>query len=167
MCVEDDCSAEVIVDEVVVPQAGLPEIVIPERTVILGRISDTSETLTVETPAGRSYLAPVDVLFAVDSAQLGPDAAPVLGAIAAELNAAAPRSRITVEGHTDSDGERAYNDDLSRRRDNAVKEWLVDVGDVSANRITTAGFGEDVPVASYDTAEGRALNRPVVISVEA
>jgi OmpA-OmpF porin, OOP family len=90
----------------------------------------------------------------------------VLGAIAGELNAAAPRSRITVEGHTDSDGERAYNDDLSRRRADAVKERLVGVGDVSANRIAAAGFGEDVPVASNDTAEGRALNRRVVISVE-
>jgi outer membrane protein OmpA-like peptidoglycan-associated protein len=167
VCVDDECSAEVNVDEVVVPQAGLAEIVIPERTVILGRIPDTPQTLAVDTEVGRSYFAPVDLLFAVDSAQLGPDATPVLEAIAAELNAAAPGSRITVEGHTDSDGERAYNDDLSRRRADAVKDWLVGVGGVSADRITTTGFGEDVPVASNETAEGRALNRRVVISVEA
>ncbi|MEO0557974.1 MAG: OmpA family protein [Bacteroidota bacterium] len=69
--------------------------------------------------------------------------------------------RIEIQGHTDSDGADATNQSLSERRAAAVKSYLEARG-VSGGRMTTAGFGEGQPVASNDTAEGKAQNRRVV-----
>ena len=165
ICVDGDCSAELAVDDVVVPQASISEVVMPELVVLVQPLQDAPAAQVVEVPGQTSYTAPVDVLFDVEAAELRPDAEPSLQAIAAEIARAAPASRLTVEGHTDSDGEPAYNFDLSQRRAQAVTDWLVAVGGIAADRITTVGLGEDVPVSSNDTPEGRASNRRVVISV--
>ena len=73
-----------------------------------------------------------------------------------------PEVRVTVDGYTDSIGTDAYNLKLSERRANTVRDELIADG-VSASRITTRGFGKADPVASNDTAEGRAENRRVEI----
>jgi OOP family OmpA-OmpF porin len=73
-----------------------------------------------------------------------------------------PDLRVSVEGHTDSVGTDAYNQRLSERRANAVRDYLVSRG-IDASRITSRGFGESKPSASNDTAEGRAENRRVEI----
>ena len=70
-----------------------------------------------------------------------------------------------VEGNTDSVGGEAYNQKLSERRADAVKDVLVK-SDIEASRITTVGYGETRPVASNDTEEGRAKNRRVSIVVK-
>ena len=70
--------------------------------------------------------------------------------------------KVSVEGHTDSIGSEAYNQKLSERRAKAVRDYLVSQG-IDASRITTRGFGKSKPVASNDTAEGRAENRRVEI----
>lgn len=75
-----------------------------------------------------------------------------------------PNTLIQVEGHTDSVGSETYNLELSYRRAIAVKDLLVQRG-VYANRIETLGFGETMPVASNNTAEGRQRNRRVEIKV--
>jgi outer membrane protein OmpA-like peptidoglycan-associated protein len=67
-----------------------------------------------------------------------------------------------VTGYTDSVGSDAYNLRLSERRANTVREALVAEG-IAADRITTKGMGESNPVASNDTAAGRAQNRRVDI----
>ena len=67
---------------------------------------------------------------------------------------------VVIEGHTDSDGDDAYNLDLSQRRAASVVAWLVDAG-ISAGRLVPAGKGESEPVASNVTADGKALNRRV------
>lgn len=72
-----------------------------------------------------------------------------------------PSLTVEIQGHTDSRGSEAYNLKLSENRAQAVKQHLVDNG-ISASRLTTKGFGEAYPVASNDTAEGRAHNRRVV-----
>lgn len=72
-----------------------------------------------------------------------------------------PGLTIQVQGHTDSYGTDAYNQNLSERRAHAVKQELVKQG-VDGKRLTTAGFGESQPVDSNDTDEGRAYNRRVV-----
>jgi OOP family OmpA-OmpF porin len=72
---------------------------------------------------------------------------------------------IVVEGHTDSTGPAAYNQGLSERRANAVRDYLVAEG-VEAEKITTVGKGEEEPVADNSTAEGRALNRRVELDVD-
>ncbi len=72
---------------------------------------------------------------------------------------------ITVEGHTDSIGTEPYNQKLSVRRAKAVGDYLADHG-IARSRMTVAGFGESKPVASNDTADGRAQNRRVELHVK-
>ena len=69
-----------------------------------------------------------------------------------------PSATIRVESHTDSIGTPEFNLDLSQARADAIKSELVDRGVVGAN-IETAGMGQDLPIASNDTPEGRAKNR--------
>jgi OOP family OmpA-OmpF porin len=69
-----------------------------------------------------------------------------------------PSLHVVVEGHTDSVGSAAHNQKLSERRAKAVRDFLVKEG-IDASRITTRGYGKSRPVASNDTAEGRAQNR--------
>jgi OOP family OmpA-OmpF porin len=64
-----------------------------------------------------------------------------------------------IEGHTDSTGPAAYNQKLSEKRANVVKELIVSEGGVSADRLTAVGKGESTPVATNATKEGRAQNR--------
>ena len=97
--------------------------------------------------------------FDTDQATLRPDAKPALEQIRAALNANAAW-RITIEGHTDATGTAAHNAELSARRAEAVKLYLA-AGGIAVDRLTTQGFGQDQPVASNDTALGRAQNRRV------
>ncbi len=71
-----------------------------------------------------------------------------------------PNITIEIEGHTDSIGPAEYNLQLSKRRAEAVKNYLVEQG-IDPARITTVGLGETVPVADNNTEEGRAKNRRV------
>ena len=70
--------------------------------------------------------------------------------------------RFQLAGHTCSIGSDAYNQKLSERRANAVKEWLVENG-YPADRLRVTGFGKRKPVADNSTEEGRKLNRRVEI----
>jgi outer membrane protein OmpA-like peptidoglycan-associated protein len=71
---------------------------------------------------------------------------------------------LSVEGHTDSIGSDAYNQKLSVRRAQAVADYL-EKGGIAASRMTVKGFGKSQPVASNDTAEGRAENRRVELKI--
>ncbi len=71
---------------------------------------------------------------------------------------------LSIEGHTDSSGDDAMNMKLSQERAASVKRYLVSKG-IDANRMTTAGFGETIPVASNDTKEGKSKNRRVEFKV--
>ncbi len=73
---------------------------------------------------------------------------------------------VDIEGHTDSVGAEAYNQDLSQRRANAVMEVLINEYGISPSRLEAKGFGESQPVATNDTAEGRAENRRVMATLE-
>lgn len=73
-----------------------------------------------------------------------------------------PETRVLIEGYTDSRGSDEYNQDLSRRRANAVSASLEGRGTAN-NRVNIAGRGEALPVASNDTPEGRQRNRRVEI----
>lgn len=111
-----------------------------------------------------------DVLFAFDSARLTAEAEAALRRTA-ELAAQAGSGRITVVGHTDSVGEDAYNLALSRRRAEAVAQWLAASGGVPADRLHAEGRGEAEPAApnattdGQDDPEGRARNRRVVVAI--
>ncbi|HSC82874.1 MAG TPA: OmpA family protein [Pseudomonas sp.] len=78
-----------------------------------------------------------------------------------------PSTSTTVEGHTDSVGTDAYNQKLSERRANAVREVLVNQYGVGSERVNSVGYGESRPVADNATEAGRAVNRRVEAEVEA
>jgi outer membrane protein OmpA-like peptidoglycan-associated protein len=75
-----------------------------------------------------------------------------------------PDRNITVEGHTDSVGSRAFNMDLSLRRAQSVRDHLVSRG-LPSETVRANGVGPDRPIASNGTADGRANNRRVEIVV--
>lgn len=101
------------------------------------------------------------VNFDVDSHRLRADAEPALEEILTALERR-PDVSITIEGHTDSDATDEYNLDLSNRRTETVRAWLVDHG-IDAARLTAVGKGESEPVADNETAAGKAANRRVEI----
>ncbi len=106
---------------------------------------------------------PQDILFATDSATLRPDLQGDIRAVAANL-VRYPNSRVEVIGHTDNTGEAAYNQDLSDRRARSVAGVLMS-GGVPGARISAYGRGEDQPIASNLTPEGRQQNRRVEIVI--
>jgi outer membrane protein OmpA-like peptidoglycan-associated protein len=71
-----------------------------------------------------------------------------------------PDINLSVEGHTDSDGDEAMNKQLSEQRAETVKNKLIESG-ISNDRLASKGFGEDVHVADNTTPEGKANNRRV------
>ncbi|MBT1810927.1 OmpA family protein, partial [Enterobacter hormaechei subsp. xiangfangensis] len=74
---------------------------------------------------------------------------------------AKPGWLIVVAGHTDSTGDDQSNQVLSLKRAESVRDWMRDTGDVPESCFAVQGYGESRPVATNDTAEGRALNRRV------
>jgi outer membrane protein OmpA-like peptidoglycan-associated protein len=106
------------------------------------------------------------IYFDLDRSEIKPSSLPTLNAIA-DLLKQHPEISLAIEGHTDSQGEASYNRGLSENRAKAVKSHLVDTLSIPANRLTTIGYGEERPVSSNSTAEGRALNRRVEIAKRA
>lgn len=78
---------------------------------------------------------------------------------------ARPGWLIVVAGHTDSTGNPRLNQALSLQRAGAVRDWMRDTGDVPESCFAVQGYGQDRPVATNESAEGRALNRRVEISL--
>ena len=105
-----------------------------------------------------------EVLFDVNKydVRVHPEAEEVLKNLAIVLKEMDVKN-LEIDGHTDSDGSDEYNQVLSEKRANSVKNFLVSQG-VTAE-ITTKGYGESKPVASNDTAEGKQKNRRVEIII--
>ena len=101
------------------------------------------------------------ISFDFDSAVLRPESAPILEKLAEGL-AADAASAISIEGHTSSEGDEAYNQGLSERRAQAVVDDMVARG-IDSGRLAAGGHGESVPIASNDTENGRAMNRRVEV----
>ena len=72
-----------------------------------------------------------------------------------------PDLRLSIEGHTDSDGPDDHNTTLSQNRANAVRDYLVSTYGIAADRLEAKGWGESQPIDSNDSAEGKANNRRV------
>jgi len=101
--------------------------------------------------------------FKTGSAELTPQSKLSLREGAALMNSSSFATLIFhIHGHTDSDGSDAFNHDLSHRRAASVRAELIKNG-VSADRMTSEGFGEKQPIATNETAAGKALNRRVEI----
>ncbi len=102
------------------------------------------------------------VHFATDSAKLTDDSDEVLGYAVRTLKAH-PELVIEVRGHTDNTGSKKHNLVLSQHRAESVMEYLRAHG--VTNTLTAKGYGEDLPIASNATAEGRAQNRRVTLKI--
>ncbi|MGB2248537.1 MAG: OmpA family protein [Alcanivorax sediminis] len=101
--------------------------------------------------------------FELNSAKITASSRPTLDKLADSLNAQTDFN-VEIAGHTDSSGSAEYNESLSDKRANSVREYLIEKG-VAAERLTSRGYGEIDPVASNETAAGRAMNRRVEFRV--
>jgi len=117
-----------------------------------------------EEPRGMVITLSGSVLFASNQAVLLPDAERRLDEVAKALLATKER-KIVVEGYSDARGSDTYNLDLSRRRAEAVRAYLVSRG-YDPDLISAEGMGKARPVSNNTTAEGRANNRRVEIVVK-
>ena len=102
------------------------------------------------------------VNFEVDRAELTPESLGVLDKVAESLRDW-PEVRVEIGGHTDSSGSAAHNRDLSQRRAESVRAYLVSKG-ISDSRLVAKGYGEDSPIADNKTKEGKAKNRRVELT---
>ena len=99
------------------------------------------------------------IRFDVNKATIRPESMGIINEIA-KLMKEHPEIIISVEGHTDSDGETTFNQSLSERRAEAVMNELVRLG-IDGTRMTSKGFGESAPIDTNNTPEGKANNRRV------
>jgi len=104
------------------------------------------------------------LLFSSDSAVLKPAAVEQIAQLG-DILAKYPEDRIRIQGHTDSSGTSAYNEELSLRRAEAVRDVLGSRG-VSSRQMLVEGVGAAQPVADNSTPEGRAQNRRVEIHID-
>lgn len=127
-----------------------------DRLAEIGDIRQSSEGTVVSLSSA--------TLFEINKSELLPAAQENLEKLAEALKDDS-EINLSVAGFTSSTGPREFNQRLSEQRADAVKDFLVSQG-IDAARINTAGYGEDQPVATNDTQEGRAMNRRVEITVE-
>ena len=106
-----------------------------------------------------NLIMPGDITFGVDQSNIRSDFTGVLESVALVLKEF-DATAIRVAGHTDSSGSDSYNQMLSERRADSVKDFLLNQG-IPNNRIVSVGYGESQPVASNDTEAGRQANRRV------
>jgi OOP family OmpA-OmpF porin len=100
------------------------------------------------------------IMFDVDKATIKPESHGLLDEIAAVIQKNPQLKKISIEGHTDSDGSEKYNLKLSDERAGAVKAYLVEHG-VTGDRLASIGYGESRPIADNGTPEGKEKNRRV------
>lgn len=135
-----------------------------KATEALTRLDETAKDLKVrEEERGLVVTLSGSVLFASNAVDLLPAARDRLSEVADVLKQT--QSPLLIEGHTDSQGPDEYNEELSYRRADRVREFLTSRG-VPAERIRVRGLGEYRPVASNSSPEGRANNRRVEIILE-
>jgi outer membrane protein OmpA-like peptidoglycan-associated protein len=114
---------------------------------------------------GKLVIITTSLLFKTNSAELLDSSKPDLDQVADALNAQPKGNTVKVQGYTDSTGSVDVNEALSQKRAEAVADYLESKG-VAPERISAKGFGDQDPVSTEKTAEGRALNRRVDLIVE-
>lgn len=128
-----------------------------ERDIEGAKVSRVGEGIKITFDSG--------ILFDVNKATLKPQSQENLARLARILQKY-DDTNILLEGHTDATGSNEYNLSLSRLRAQSVSNYLASLG-VTANRFAIMGYGEDQPVASNETDEGRRLNRRVEVAIYA
>jgi outer membrane protein OmpA-like peptidoglycan-associated protein len=138
----------------------------PDRPIYIGQIrlaAGGRELYDVLAAEGR--VATQGILFATDSDVIQPESTPTLREIGEMLEGHADLN-LLIEGHTDSEGDDAHNQDLSERRALSVVRFLVEEYGIDSGRLAAAGFGETNPVGENATPEGRQQNRRVELVVQ-
>ena len=140
----------------------------------ISRVVPNCVAAVVTPPPVKAPVAPVlaekitidlEVLFDTDKSIVKPDYYAKISEVAA-FTTRYPNTTVTIEGHTDSRGSQNYNQALSQRRVDAVKEVLITQFDIAPERLSAVGYGEAQPRATNDTVSGRQLNRRVMAVVE-
>lgn len=126
------------------------------------RVAESETDVLYDALAAKGRWVTQGIMFATGKAELQPESRPVLKEIASTLKQHADL-KILIEGHTDNVGSPASNLTLSDARAAAVKAALVSDFGVSADRVTTKGFGDTKPSVPNTTAAGRAQNRRVEV----
>ncbi len=103
-------------------------------------------------------------LFALNSAKLSEEGKAAVDEVIEKLRSFDKVSSIIITGHTDSTGSAAYNQKLSERRANTVRDYMISRG-VNPALLSAVGAGENEPIADNSTREGRAENRRVEIDI--
>ena len=111
------------------------------------------------------YSVDEKILFDTEKADIKPGAAGALNQITGSIGQRYGSSQVRVMGFADSRGDKGYNKELSEKRAEAVKSYLVAKGKIEAARVSVEPMGEAQPVASNATAAGRQENRRVEIAV--
>jgi outer membrane protein OmpA-like peptidoglycan-associated protein len=140
------------------------EAVIVPTQVIHDTVTIVREVPAPETAGGgmeeHFWFPPAHVNFKFDTAEIsGADPIPVLDDVARILTEN-PRVTIEIQGHTDWIGSDEYNQGLSERRAEAIRDYLIKKG-IDGSRMTTRGFGESQPIDTNETDLGRARNRRI------
>jgi OmpA-OmpF porin, OOP family len=127
---------------------------------------DTAEIAAIE-PQREPININENALFGFDQAVLRNEDRQRLDGVLSQIKNLPENATIQITGYTDSVGSEEYNKGLSMRRAQAAQEYLATTKGVDPNRIVISGMGESNPVASNDTAEGRAMNRRAEIEIQA
>ncbi|TIH14749.1 OmpA family protein [Marinifilum sp. JC120] len=127
-----------------------------------GFASNSDDILRMITdPGGRAFLK---IEFNVNSSKISKKAYPVVDSLGAALTSGSGSSmQVKLVGHTDSAGKNEYNRSLSLKRAEAVKNYLAVHFNIDPARIEVEGAGETQPIASNESAQGRAQNRRVEV----
>ncbi len=148
----------------------------PEPGVAQENAAKPQITVIPEDPALKTCQSKLDhqmkgkqILFASNTAELQADSHSLLNQIIIVLeedcNEVVSANRLTIAGHTDSQGDDRYNLNLSQRRADAVKAYFVNA-DADVGLIRSVGYGESQPVESNDTDKGRTQNRRIEFKLE-
>jgi OOP family OmpA-OmpF porin len=104
------------------------------------------------------------VMFDYNKATIKVESHELLNDVAEVIKENPSITKIRVEGHTDSDGSDKYNKDLSQKRADAVKKFLVKAG-IAEDKLEAVGYGEERPIADNSTDEGKEKNRRVEFNI--
>lgn len=111
------------------------------------------------------YSVDETVFFDTDKSELKPTAKATLEQITGSIGKRFGDKQVRIMGFADARGSKDYNEELSAKRAEAVKNWLVQNGKIDGSRVSVEPMGEEAPTASNATAAGRQQNRRVEIVV--
>ncbi|MEM6263484.1 MAG: OmpA family protein, partial [Bacteroidota bacterium] len=126
---------------------------------------DTSFSIFTESIEKSKPLVFESLEFGANSYKLAGEVKPKLDYIVKFLQTY-PMYKIVIEGHTDSDGEEAYNEDLSLQRARQIQAYITKEGDFSRSRVKAVGYGETRPLVPNDSEANKVRNRRVEFRLE-